>query len=236
MDLPQKQPRLPLDITLVLADSNAEVLEAWRSQFEPKFTEEKPIETPKGETTVRPPLVEIHDCDFLEVDADAVIVPGNSFGFLDGGLELRVAERLGLELQDSLRDRIRAEFDAELLVGQALIEDVDPGHPAVVYAPIWRTPQKIHGSVNAFLAARGAFRALYDADRPELKRIAVPALGVDEPGAMNPFTSARQLRYAFETALKKRSRSGKNLTRLIRRERKMKMAPKLASEDVLAED
>ena len=109
MDIPQKQPRLPLEIKLVLADTNPDALEAWRHQFAPKFTESPPAESPDGESpALEMPSVEIHDCDFLDVDADALIVPGNSFGFLDGGVELRVSERLGMEPQDRLRGRIRA--------------------------------------------------------------------------------------------------------------------------------
>ncbi len=236
MDIPQKQPRLPLEIKLVLADTNPDALEAWRHQFAPKFTESPPVEGSNGE---RPdgnnPSVEIHDGDFLEVDADALIVPGNSFGFLDGGVELRVSERLGMELQDRLRGRIRADFSGELLVGQALIEDLIPSEPAIIYTPIWRTPQDIETTVNVFLAAKSAFQALADTNST-LKRIAAPAMGIGVPGHMDPFISARQFRYAYEIAIKRRSRGGKNLTRLIRRERKMKTAPNTATEEAVSDE
>lgn len=230
MDIPQKQPRLPLEIKLVLADTNPDALESWRHQFAPKFTEIPDGERPSFEV----PRVEIHNCDFLDVDADALIVPGNSFGFLDGGVELRVSERLGMELQDRLRSRIRADFSGELLIGQALIEDLSPSEPTIIYTPIWRTPQDIETTVNVFLAAKGAFQALSDSNRPTLKRIAAPAMGIGVPGHMNPFISARQFRYAYEIAIKKRSRGGKNLTRLIRREKKMKTAPSMEIEDAVS--
>ena len=237
MDIPQKQPRLPLEIELILADTNPEALEAWRHQFAPRFTEIPPVESPDAESPASEiPSVEICDCDFLEVDADALIVPGNSFGFLDSGVELRVSERLGMELQDRLRNRIRAEFSAELLVGQALIVDLSPSEPAIIYVPIWRTPQDIETTVNVFLAAKGAFQALSDSNRPTLKRIAVPAMGIGVPGRMDPFISARQFRYAYEIAIKKRSRGGKNLTRLIRRERKMKTVPGTAAPDDVSDE
>ena len=108
--------------------------------------------------------------------------------------------------------------------------------PAIIYTPVWRTPQDIETTVNVFLAAKGAFQALSDLSRPTLKRIAVPAMAVGEPGRMDPFISARQFRYAYEIAIKKRSRGGKNLTRLIRRERKMKTAPGTATQDVASEE
>ncbi len=241
MEIPQKQPRLPLEIKLVLADTNPDALEAWRHQFAPKFTESPPaessdVESPDGESpALELPSVEIHDCDFLDVDADALIVPGNSFGFLDGGVELRVSERLGMELQDRLRGRIRADFSGELLVGQALIEDLIPSEPAIIYTPLWRTPQDIETTVNVFLAAKSAFQALADTNST-LKRIAAPAMGIGVPGHMDPFISARQFRYAYEIAIKRRSRGGKNLTRLIRRERKMKTAPNTATEEAVSDE
>ena len=138
---------------------------------------------------------------------------------------MRVTERLGLELQDRIRGRIRAEFAGELLVGQALIEDLRSSQPAIIYTPIWRTPQNVATTVNVYLAARGAFQALADARRPALTRIAAPAMGLGVPGKMHPSVSARQLRYAYEIAIKKRSRGGKNLTQLVRRERKLKSIP-----------
>ena len=241
-DIPQKQPRLPLEIKLILADTNPGALDAWRSQYGPKYTEPREIEPdaengsgPQG-PVIQEPRVEIRDGDFLDVDADAIIVPGNSFGFLDGGLELRVCERHGLELQDRLRDRIRTDFAAELLVGQAVIEDLGPSHPVVIYAPIWRTPQDIGSTVNVFLASKGAFQALSDAERPDLKRIAAPPMGIDAPGRMHPHVSARQFRYGYEIAIKKRGRGGKNLTQLVRRERKMKSVPSVAAQEAVPEE
>lgn len=202
---------MPLEIELLLCDTNPAALEAWRQQFAER------------------PGVEVHDCDFLDASADALIVPGNSFGFLDGGAGLRVGDRMGLELQDRLRARIRGEFCGELLVGQALIEDLTPSDPAIVYAPIWRTPQDISATVNVFLALKGAFQAIQAARRPALKRVAVPAVGL-EKGCMHPYVSARQIRYAWEIARKERSRGGKNMTQLVKRERKMKAIPAAARE------
>ena len=53
---------------LILCDKNPEVLAAWREQFE---------ETPN---------VEVREEDILETQASAILLPGNSFGYLDSGL------------------------------------------------------------------------------------------------------------------------------------------------------
>ena len=201
-----------LDIKLILCDTNAVAVDAWRQQF------------------VESPGVEVRGVDPLETTVTqtlggaALLLPGNSFGFLDGGLELRVCEAMGMELQDRLRSRIRSEYSGELLVGQAVIEDPEPPAPAIVYAPIWRTPQDIGATVNVFLAVKGALRTIAEAKRPELQTIVLPSMGV-EPGGMHPLVSARQIRYGYEVAIGARGIGGKNLTRLIRRERKLKSIP-----------
>lgn len=38
--------------------------------------------------------VTIADCDLLEVETDAIVSPANSFGFMDGGLDYHLCERL----------------------------------------------------------------------------------------------------------------------------------------------
>ncbi len=208
----------PLAIELILCDRNPEALDAWRQQFRA---------SPEGEMRAE---VQIRDGDILEAEADAILVPGNSFGFLDGGIELRVCEAMSMELQDELRDRIRSEYAGELLVGQAIV-DLTASAPPVVYAPIWRTPQNIATTINVFLALRGALQGIATANLPAIKKLAVPSMGVD-PGGMHPLVSARQIRYAYEMAIGERGRGGKNLTRLIRRERKLKSIPGAGREEV----
>ena len=88
---------------LILSDPGAQVVEAWKAQF------------------VKWPEVEVRSEDILQTPADAFLLPGNSFGFLDRGLELRIVETYGWEVQDQLRAMIRGEFEGELLVGQALV-------------------------------------------------------------------------------------------------------------------
>lgn len=201
-----------ISFQLVLCDVNQDVLSAWTDQF------------------LGTPGVEIVNQDILDVEADALLLPGNSFGFLESGLELRVWETMGAAVQDSLRKRAREEFGGEILIGQAVIErPASPGRP-FVYAPLWRTPQDIGATLNVYLSARAAFRALASDSGPPLRRIAIPGMGVD-PGGMDPRISARQLRYGYQVGTGRRGGGAKNLTRLIRREKKLKSAPRSASAD-----
>jgi len=53
--------------------------------------------------------------------ADALIIPGNSFGFLDGEPEIKYVDMFGWELQERLRRKIKHDHDGELLIGQCII-------------------------------------------------------------------------------------------------------------------
>jgi len=197
---------------LILCDQNPATLDAWRSQFQKR------------------PEVEVRSEDILETAADAIVVPGNSFGFLDSGLGLRVSNAYGWGIQDEIRRRIDEDLDGELLVGEALVLR-QPAFPrAIVYAPIWRTPRRLEGTVNVFLAVRGALLAVAkDAAPPPLEAVALPPLGLDE-GEIHPHTSARQIRYAYEIVTGQRGRRVKNLSQQTRRERKLVSVPKGALE------
>ena len=196
-----------MSLKLLLCDQDPQVLDAWKLQF------------------AKRPEVNILEGDPLETPADALLLPGNSFGFLDRGIGLRAVETFGWEIQDELRDRIRRDFAGELLVGQAIVVRLPSVRP-IVYAPIWRTPQALTGTVNVFLAVRGAFLALgADPTWGEGGVVAAPGMGVGAPGELDAKISARQIRYAYEMATEQRGLGDKNLTQLTRRQHKLQSVP-----------
>jgi hypothetical protein len=50
--------------------------------------------------------VEVLPGDICQVQADAIVSPANSFGFMDGGLDQALSERFGWGLQESLQRAI----------------------------------------------------------------------------------------------------------------------------------
>ena len=207
---------------LILCDERPLVLDAWRDQFQLR------------------PEVEIRKDDVLHTPADAFLLPGNSFGFLDSGLELRALEAHGWEVQDELRQRIQSEYDGELLVGQALIYRRPSMPRAMVYAPLWRTPRRLSGTSHVFLLVRGALLAVTKeanvlGGNGGIQSLAIPGLGVDS-GEMHPIISARQARYAYEIAMGLRGRGDKSLNQLRRQEKKLQTLPELGKEKETARE
>src|SRR5437667_6826723 len=96
--------------------------------------------------------VQISHGDILEKSAHAIVSPANSFGYMDGGIDLIYLNRFGYELQNRLQAHLRDEHDGELPVGQAtIVETFDPKMPYLVSAPTMRIPMNVSDSINAYL-------------------------------------------------------------------------------------
>jgi O-acetyl-ADP-ribose deacetylase (regulator of RNase III) len=110
------------EVKFFLRDRNSELADAWTRYF-------KGIED-----------VEVSCGDIFDLQADAVVSPANSFGFMDGGIDLVYSHYFGWELQERLRELLRKEHDGELPVGQAVIvETYHDRIPYLISAPTTRT-------------------------------------------------------------------------------------------------
>lgn len=177
-------------VSLILCDKSLDMVRAWRLQFPDELG------------------IKIVQQNLLTVAADALVVPANSFGFTDGGVDVAVSGAIfDMGLQDRLRQQIDAEYAGELLIGQALI--VATGSPRirqVVVAPTMRVPEDVSGTVNAYLALRGVLlaverhnqRSARNEDR--INSLAVPGLctGV---GKMPYERAAYQMWLAYRTVV-----------------------------------
>lgn len=65
--------------------------------------------------------VEIVTGDITTLTCDAIVSPANSFGFMDGGVDYAISERLGWGLEKELQKRIKVLPEGELLVGRSFL-------------------------------------------------------------------------------------------------------------------
>ena len=154
-------------------------------------------------------FVDIHEGSILEVKCDAVVSPANSFGFMDGGIDLRYMHYFSGDIQTRVRRQILDCHAGELIVGNAdIVETDDDRIPFMILAPTMRVPMVLRDSVNAYLAARailllvkdGNFLAgPYQGDRVAdfVSTIAVPGLGTGV-GRLGHETCAKQVRAAID--------------------------------------
>ncbi|WP_008542051.1 macro domain-containing protein [Bradyrhizobium sp. CCGE-LA001] len=172
--------------SIYLRDINADVVEAWRTAFADAAN------------------VEISLGDIFAQQADAILSPANSFGHMDGGIDLLYSRYFGWELQTNLQDVLSEHHYGELPVGQAIV--LATGHerfPFLVSAPTMRVPARIDQTVNVYLAFRAALIAVlsHNASADEtIQSLLVPGLGTGV-GAMPPLRAARQMRLAYDLIL-----------------------------------
>lgn len=104
------------------------------------------------------PNVEVFHGSILDLSVDAVVSPANSYGFMDGGIDLLYSHRFGWGVQEKLQKIIREKHHGELLIGQAEIVETDNLQiPFVISAPTMRIPMILKDSINPYLAARAVF-------------------------------------------------------------------------------
>jgi O-acetyl-ADP-ribose deacetylase (regulator of RNase III) len=142
--------------------------------------------------------------DIFELKADAIVSPANSFGYMDGGIDLVYVQRFGWELQDRLQSHLKEQHDGELPVGQAtIVETLDREIPYLISAPTMRAPANVSTTLNAYLAFRAAIRAVkhhnVENEMP-IRSVLCPGL-CTAIGRMSPDLAARQMAAAYSVCV-----------------------------------
>jgi O-acetyl-ADP-ribose deacetylase (regulator of RNase III) len=161
-------------------------------------------------------FVEIHQGSILQLSCDAVVSPANSFGFMDGGIDMVYSQYFGWQVQERLQNLIRSVHKGELLVGAAEIVETDNLRiPYLIAAPTMRVPMILGNTINPYLAARAALLLIKHgtfatgglkgkAVSSFVDSVAFPGLGTGV-GRVGPNTCARQVRAAIEDVILEKS-------------------------------
>ncbi|HYQ68210.1 MAG TPA: macro domain-containing protein [Actinophytocola sp.] len=155
------------------------------------------------------PEVHTHRGSTLDVPADAVVSPANSYGWMRGGIDA-VYARTFPSLEQHVRSAVLAYHGGELPVGQAVIVPTDASAPAwLISAPTMRSPGELlpPDTVHPYLAARAVFRLWRDGRledgrpvRAVVSTIAMPGLGTGV-GGVPASVCARQVMAAWDEVL-----------------------------------
>ena len=142
--------------------------------------------------------------DIFELKADAIVSPANSFGYMDGGIDLVYVQRFGWELQDRLQSHLKEQHDGELPVGQAtIVETLDTEIPYLISAPTMRVPANVSTTLNAYLAFRAAIRAVKQhnvENEMPIRSVLCPGL-CTAIGRMPADLAARQMAAAYSVCV-----------------------------------
>src|SRR5215471_9865832 len=79
--------------------------------------------------------------DYFQKSADAMVSPANSFGIMDGGLDLAIRTELGLKVEQRIQEVIVEKYHGELPAGCAEIVATDDSRwKYLIAAPTMRIP------------------------------------------------------------------------------------------------
>mmetsp|Transcript_48550 Transcript_48550/g.155309 ORF Transcript_48550/g.155309 Transcript_48550/m.155309 type:complete len:327 (+) Transcript_48550:331-1311(+) len=174
-------------IVFVLRDTSSGVTEALRREF-----------------AAYADGVEVSTGSMFNAVGDAVVCPGNSFGFMDGvGVDLECLQRFGSGPVSEIQEKIRTDHDGELLVGDTLMVPTGSAQlPWFIAAPLWRVPSGLAGLPNVYLAFRGVIRAVLGHNKgatgPKIRRVLCPGMGT-ALGCIAIEDCVLQMRRAYET-------------------------------------
>lgn len=171
------------DFKLILVDPNPALCVAW----EAKFKDYKKVEVKN---------------DYFENIAsfDCMVSAANSFGIMDGGVDLAIARFFGPALPIKVRKKISLEFYGEQPVGTSMIvETGHEKHPFLAHTPTMRVPLKITRTDHVYLAKFAMLRAVANHNKSKgrkIKTVACPGLGT-AAGRVPPHEAARQMELAY---------------------------------------
>jgi O-acetyl-ADP-ribose deacetylase (regulator of RNase III) len=136
---------------------------------------------------------------------DCIVTAGNSFGLMDGGIDLAVIRFFGRHVMERVQQQILDDYLGEQPVGTCLIVSTDhAAHPFVAHSPTMRVPMNIQGTDHVYLAMWAALTAVHRHNRSSSRKIdtlACPALGTGT-GGTDLIEASLQLCVAYEHYLK----------------------------------
>jgi O-acetyl-ADP-ribose deacetylase (regulator of RNase III) len=165
-------------MTLNLIDINSQMITAWQYEF------------------TGCPDVRIIQGSIFETPSEAIVSPANSFGIMDGGLDGKIRDFLGMDVERNVRKIIADDYSGELPVGCAILSKT--GHPQFRYlitAPTMRVPEEVSDSLNAYLSMRAILNLLKK--HPHIHSVSIPGLCALS-GRMPYPVVARQMRTAYD--------------------------------------
>lgn len=94
--------------------------------------------------------------DIFNYPADCIVAAGNSYGFMDGGIDRKINYRLNY-ISELVQQVIYKEHFGELPVGQSIVVPTvgNQQYRYLCYTPMMKVPDNVSDTYNAYLAFRG---------------------------------------------------------------------------------
>lgn len=174
----------PKNFEILLVDIQEELCEHWAIAFK-DFTN-----------------VTIHHGRFQKIkEYDCLVSPANSFGLMDGGIDLAIRDYFGMKLQYKVQKIIQRDFYGEQAVGTCIIVDTEnEEHPFLAHTPTMRVPMDISQTDNVYNAMFAMLRTVSNFNKTSkcrINKVLCPGLGT-ATGRVSFKEAARQMALAYQ--------------------------------------
>jgi O-acetyl-ADP-ribose deacetylase (regulator of RNase III) len=175
------------ELNLILVDPKPALCTAWRKHFDGL------------------PNVEIVNGYFEQLpDFDCMVSAANSFGLMDGGVDLALIQFFGKAVEKNVQQHILEKYLGEQPIGTSfIVETGHKKHPFVAHTPTMRLPMTIALTDNVYVAMWAMLLAVYHhnlSNPRKIKNIACPGLGT-ATGRVPYDEAARQMAIAYRNFL-----------------------------------
>jgi O-acetyl-ADP-ribose deacetylase (regulator of RNase III) len=154
----------PTDLKLILVDPIPELCDEWKQKFD----------------GIRAVSI-VNGCFEDLPEFDCMVSAGNSFGLMDGGVDLAIIRYFGLELMDRVQEHIMEHFRGEQPVGTSFILKTNHlTHPFLAHTPTMRMPMAISKTDNVYQAMWAVLLAVWrhnQIEEQKINTVACPGLG-----------------------------------------------------------
>ena len=125
---------------------------------------------------------------------ECVVSPANSFGLMDGGLDLAITNWYGPDLQKRVQQYILDNFYGEQPVGSSFIIETGKENEYLIHTPTMQTPQPIEDPRVIYNCMRST---LIIAKKNNIKSILIPMFG-GLTGKVRPDIVAKMMLAAYK--------------------------------------
>ena len=172
---------------LILVDPKQALCKAWKEEFQ------------------NLPNVEIVQGYFERLaEFDCMVSAANSFGMMDGGVDLAIVNFFGKRVMENVQAAILRNYLGEQPVGTSMIiETGHPHHPFIAHTPTMRVPMPIAHTDHVYSAMWAMLLAVHYHNQTSSRKInviACPGLGTTT-GKVPYAEAAHQMAIAYKNFL-----------------------------------
>ena len=172
---------------IILVDRKQDLCRAWQEEFQ------------------NLPNIEIVQGHFEKIlKFDCMVSSANSFGMMDGGVDLDIVNFFGQTVMDNIQSLILRDYLGEQPVGTSIIlETGHPEHPFIAHTPTMRVPMPIAHTDHVYSAMWAMLLAVHHHNQTANQKInivACPGFGTST-GKMPYAEAALQMAMAYKNFL-----------------------------------